>query len=57
MVGGTWDLSRSDGAAAIELRPLGRLSRSLRDEIEAEAHRLLERLEPDATERRVTFSV
>jgi hypothetical protein len=57
MVSGTWDLSRADGVAAIELRPFERMSRPLRAEIEAEAHRLLETLEPDATERRVTFSV
>jgi hypothetical protein len=56
VVGGTWDLSRADGVAAIEVRPFGRLSRPLRADVEAEARRLLETMGPDATERRVTFS-
>ena len=41
-VTGTWELERSDGAAAITLRPFAKLVRADADALEAEAHRLLE---------------
>jgi Winged helix DNA-binding domain len=54
-VAGTWDLARDDGAASIELRPFGRLGRSSRDTLVAEAERILGLVAPDAATRRVDF--
>lgn len=40
-VAGTWELERSDGAAAITLRPFTKLVGANGDALEAEAHRIL----------------
>jgi hypothetical protein len=50
-VAGTWDLSRGDGGATIELRPFSRLKRTDRSSLEEEAGRVLELLEPNRTGR------
>lgn len=56
VVAGTWDLSRSDGTAAIELRPFDRLSRPSRDALVEEAERLLGLVASDAEARRVDLA-
>jgi Winged helix DNA-binding domain len=48
MVAGTWELSRTDGTARIELRPFGRLGRADRRALEAEAERMLAIVSPSA---------
>lgn len=55
-VAGTWELSRTDGSAAIELQPFGGLAKPVRAELEIEAQRLLGVLAPAAASRRVTFA-
>jgi hypothetical protein len=54
-VAGTWNLTRRNGAATIELRPFGRLPRPERDRLESEAHRVLGHLSAHAGERTVRF--
>ena len=54
-VAGTWDLSRRDGVATIELRPFGRLRPSDRSALEAESARVLELVEP-ALSRRIRYA-
>ena len=56
MVAGTWELSRADGASAVALHPFGRLPGPVRAELEAEARRVLESLEPTAEKRRVALT-
>ena len=56
MVAGTWDLTRTDGAAGIELRPFGRLAKPVRAALEGEAERILGLLAPASASRRVTFA-
>jgi len=56
MVAGTWELARSDGRAAIELQPFGRLARSVSVELETEAQRLLRMIAPGAPSPRVTLA-
>lgn len=53
-VAGTWELTRADGAARVELRPFGSLATAVRDGLAAEADRLLRMLAPEA-ERSVAF--
>ena len=48
VVGGTWELSRNDGRAAITLRPFARVGRRDAAPLVAEAKRVLGMLEPDA---------
>ena len=48
VVGGTWELSRNDGRAAITLRPFARVGRRDAAPLVAEAERVLGMLEPDA---------
>ena len=48
VVAGTWDLSRSEGRAAISLRPFGRVARADAEPLVAEAERVLGLLAPDA---------
>jgi hypothetical protein len=45
-VAGTWDLARADGTTSLTLRPLVRLAREQRDELVAEAERVLALVEP-----------
>jgi Winged helix DNA-binding domain len=56
MVAGTWDLTRRDGAATVELRPIRRLSRAVSEALEGEAARVLGLVAPDAPERSVALS-
>ena len=56
MVAGTWDLTRRDGAASIALRPIRRLPRAVRDELEEEAARVLGIVAPDAAHSSVAVS-
>ena len=56
VVAGTWDLSRPDGTAAIELRPFDRLARPTRDALVEEAERLLGLVAPNAEARRVDLA-
>jgi hypothetical protein len=51
VVAGTWELTRSDGRVAIELRPFGRLPRRTGEELVAEAERVLGLLAPEADRR------
>lgn len=55
-VSGTWELGRSDGTASITLRPFGRLRGADADALEAEAHRVLRLLAPDAGDVSVTVA-
>ena len=48
MVAGTWELTRTDGAARINLRPFGRLTAADRRALEAEAERMLAIVSPSA---------
>jgi hypothetical protein len=48
VVAGTWELSRSDGRAAITLRPFGQVPRGIAEPLVAEAERVLGLVEPDA---------
>ncbi|MGZ8512701.1 MAG: winged helix DNA-binding domain-containing protein [Candidatus Limnocylindria bacterium] len=48
MVAGTWELSRSDGRAAITLGPFARMPRAEAEQLVAEAERVLAILAPDA---------
>ena len=52
-VAGTWELSRTDDAASILLRPFGRLGRGDRAELLAEAERVLALVVPTGTRRTV----
>jgi hypothetical protein len=52
-VGGTWDLSRRDGTARIDLRPFQQLGGTDRAALEAEAERILALVEPAADRREV----
>ena len=54
-VAGTWELSRSDGEARIELRPFESIPRAIRGSLSDEAERVLALLAPTAT-RSVTVS-
>jgi hypothetical protein len=56
MLGGTWWIER-DGkrSAMLGIRPFGELSAAVRDEVAAEAERMLEFSEPEAAERDVRF--
>jgi len=54
-VAGTWELSRTDGDARIELRPFDALPSSDRDQLAAEAERVLAFLAPNDM-RSVTFA-
>jgi hypothetical protein len=45
-VAGTWDLSRADGAATVEIRPFGTLRRPDREGLEGEAQRVLRTVAP-----------
>jgi hypothetical protein len=56
VVAGTWELTRRDARAEIFLRPFSRLSGAPRTGLEAEAHRLLELIEPDPVTRTVAFA-
>jgi hypothetical protein len=56
VVAGTWELTRRDARAEIILRPFSRLSGAPRTALEAEAHRLLELIEPDPVTRSVGFA-
>jgi hypothetical protein len=47
-VAGTWELARSEGRAAITLRPFARVRRRDAESLVAEAERVLGLLEPDA---------
>ncbi len=52
----TWWLEREGNAAAIlGIRPFGRLSRQDRDEVEAEAQRMVDFAAAEATTRDVRF--
>jgi hypothetical protein len=56
-VAGTWrSTGDDDGVATLTVRPLRALAVSERDDVEAEAARLLAFTDPDAAERRVVFS-
>lgn len=48
VVAGTWDLERTDGSASVVLRPFRPLARPVRDELVAEAERVIALVEPDA---------
>ena len=48
MVAGSWELSRGDGVARIRLRPFGRLGRTDRLALDAEAERMLAVVSPSA---------
>jgi len=56
MVSGTWELTRTDGRARIDLRPFGSLPRGARGPLESEATRVLERIAPDAGDIQVALS-
>jgi len=47
-VAGTWELSRDDGGASIQLRPFGRLARADKTALQAEADRVLGLVAPKA---------
>ena len=52
-VAGTWELTRRDGAAEVRLNPLRSLKRADRDDLHAEAERVLELIAPTAAQRTV----
>jgi hypothetical protein len=54
-VAGTWQLSRGDGAVAVDLQPFRALGRRIADELVAEAERVVALVEPLAG-RRVTLA-
>jgi hypothetical protein len=53
--GGTWTTSRQDGSQVITIRAIEPMRESEREEVAAEALRLLEFLAPGATRREVAF--
>jgi len=55
-VAGTWTLSRPKGGTAIELRPFATLAAKERNALETETHRVMVLLDPEASDRRVTFA-
>ena len=55
-VAGTWDLRRRDGTVVVEVQPFGRFARSVRSAVEIEAHRIVARIEPDASDLSVAFA-
>lgn len=56
MVAGTWKHGRRGKVATVELRPFGKLARSARAALEAEARALLGFVEEDAMSREVHFT-
>lgn len=54
-VAGTWELTRTDDTAEVRLRPFGRLSRSDRAALQAEADRVLSLVTPKAAKRSVSI--
>jgi hypothetical protein len=52
-VAGTWELTRRDGAADVRLTPFRAVKRAERDELVAEAERVLELVAPKAARRTV----
>jgi hypothetical protein len=56
VVSGTWDLVRRGGTATIALRPFARLTPTARRALEAEGHRILERVAPAAAIRMVQLA-
>jgi hypothetical protein len=52
-VAGTWELTRRDGAAEVRLTPFRAVKRAERDELVAEAERVLELVAPKAARRTV----
>jgi len=55
-VAGTWTLSRPTGGTAIVLRPFATLAAKERNALETETHRVMVLLDPEASDRRVTFA-
>jgi hypothetical protein len=53
--GGTWTTSRQDGSEVLTIRAIEPMQDSVRDEVAAEAHRLLEFLVPGSGRREVAF--
>ena len=54
-VAGTWELSRSDGAVRVTIRPFEPLPSAVEDAVDAEAEAVLGRLAPGASETTVAF--